>query len=330
MEITQHVPGPDDMIRRLEQINESVSFALDERAMKLDRRPTPPPIDMGSLSDLRGDDFHVGRDGRLRLSDVDDDARIHDIVGDSFYAGLDLNAIQRAALEAQRNGGQFADKDHGLYVGQQGEVMLGSEVGDPSRVSDVVGDTFYAGLDLNAIQTAALEAQRNGGQFADKDHGLYVGQQGEVMLGGEVGDSSRVSEVVGDTFYVRDTLEEDRVARTKMPAGTVYVSDGTYEGYAYSITNQFTDKYDLFIYHHPGFDVYRVALLSPRLGGQLDMHGGHLYSDGTLCLTRDSGSGYRKMEQSYAKSALWTLGASLYLRGYGFQFNVGQDGDSRA
>ena len=272
MEITQHVPGPDDMIRRLEQINESVSFALDERAMKLDRRPTPPPIDMGSLSDLRGDDFHVGRDGRLRLSDVDDDARIHDIVGDSFYAGLDLNAIQRAALEAQRNGGQFADKDHGLYVGQQGEVMLG----------------------------------------------------------GEVGDSSRVSEVVGDTFYVRDTLEEDRVARTKMPAGTVYVSDGTYEGYAYSITNQFTDKYDLFIYHHPGFDVYRVALLSPRLGGQLDMHGGHLYSDGTLCLTRDSGSGYRKMEQSYAKSALWTLGASLYLRGYGFQFNVGQDGDSRA
>jgi len=237
-------------------------------------------------------------------------------------ATMDLSVIRRAVEDAQHGASGPC-----IYVAPDGDVAArGQTQGSSARLSTVVGDTFYT-LDLNAIQAATLAAQRNNGQVEDKDR-VYVDQDGEVLLGSEVGDPSRAAEVVGDTFYARDLLAEAR-AIAKMPP-SVKVSDGTYEGYSYSITNRFEDKYDLFIYYHPTYSVYRVALVSPRLGGELDMHGGHLWSDGTLCLTRQRGSGYSSMEETYAKSALWTLGASLYRRGYGFQFNIGQDGASRA
>lgn len=237
-------------------------------------------------------------------------------------AAMDLSVMRRAVEEAQRGTSELD-----VYVAPNGDVAAeGQAIGASARLSTVVGDTFYT-LDLNAIQQATLAAQRNDGQVADKDR-VYVDQNGEVMLGSDVGDPSRAAEVVGDTFFARDLLAEAR-AIAKMPP-SVKVSDGTYEGYSYSITNRFGDKYDLFIYYHPTYSVYRVALVSPRLGGELDVHGGHLYSDGTLCLTKRNGSGYPSMEETYAKSALWTLGASLYRRGYGFQFNIGQDGASRA
>ena len=42
-------------------------------------------------------------------------------------------------------------------------------------------------------------------------------------------------------------------------------------------------------------------------------------------LTKRTGSGYPDMGETFAKAALWTRGASCYRRGYGFQFNMGQD-----
>lgn len=238
-------------------------------------------------------------------------------------ATRDLNVIRDAILQAQRGGAAplnvYADPAGAVVAGGRGSAR-------DQRISTVVGDTFF--VDLNAIQAAVLAAQASEGQVADKDR-VYVDQQGEVMLGSDVADPTRYSAVVGDTFYARDLVAEAETVRTKLPAA-VKVTDGTYEGYAFSITNMFNDKYDLFIYYHPVYKVYRVALVQPRLGGELDVHGGHLYSDGTLCLTRKEGSGYKSMDKTYAKAAVWTLGASLYRRGYGFQFNLGQEGDSRA
>jgi hypothetical protein len=191
-----------------------------------------------------------------------------------------------------------------------------------SRAAIVTGDTFY--VDLNAIQAAVLEQQRNGGaEVAEKDQ-LYADSNGEIVLGGEGRDTSRLSKIETDTFYARDLAMEAR-AVAKMPASHK-VSDGAYEGYFYKITNDFQDTYDLFIYYHSGYQVYRVALISPRLGGEVNAHGCHLWPDGTICLTRLQGSGYPSMEETYSKSVLWTLGASLFQRGHGFQFNMGQAG----
>lgn len=144
-------------------------------------------------------------------------------------------------------------------------------------------------------------------------------------------DSMAATRIAGDTFHSgRDRILEAEFVRNKMPRNTIYTRSGEFDGYAFTVTNRFGDSYSLFLYWSGEFGCYRVSLVHPRLGGHLDVHGGHLYPDNTLCLTRKVGSGYPSIEQTYAKAGLWTLGASLFRRGYGFQFNIGQDGDNRA
>jgi hypothetical protein len=190
-------------------------------------------------------------------------------------------------------------------------------------MSEVTSDTFY--VDLDAIAEAVKAAQRNDGEPVDPSKRVYVGREGEMLLGNEATGGERIAEVTGDTFYAQSRLDAEAVfARSNMPANSVRVSDGTYDGWHFTITNEFGDKYGLFLYYHRGFGVYRVALVEPRLGSTVDAHGGHLWPDGTLCLTHRTGSGYPNMGATYAKAALWTRGASCYRRGYGFQFNIGQ------
>ena len=164
----------------------------------------------------------------------------------------------------------------------------------------------------------------NWGLGIDKNQ-IQVDNRGEVILGGQA-DPTRSASVQGDTFYWRDLSAEARTVANKMPANTRKVSDGRVEGYVYDIRNDFADTYTLFIYYSDEHRVYRVALVEPRLGGSVDAHGGHIWPDGTLCLTKQHGSGYPSMEDSYAKSVLWTLGMSLVRRGHEFQFNLGQNG----
>lgn len=233
-----------------------------------------------------------------------------------------------AAPYAQANRGTGASSDEEVFVHRNGDVYFGKKVVDTGRMANVPGDTFFS-PDLNAIQAAIFAAQANGGTAPNADQEMFVDRLGDVHLGAQDGDSTRMASVAGDTFYARDIALEKNVASTKLPPNAVKVSDGDVEGYSYTIVNKFGDTYTLFIYYAAEFDVYRVSLVSPRLGGKLDVHGGHLYADGTLCLTRSHGSGYPSMEKTYAKSALWTIGASLFVRGYGFQMNTGQDGPAR-
>ncbi|MFC8045102.1 hypothetical protein [Nocardia sp. NPDC057353] len=193
-----------------------------------------------------------------------------------------------------------------------------------STIAEVTGDTFY--VDLNRIAAAVRESQENGGaRPTDPDKRIYVGRDGELLMGNEVAGGTRIAEVAGDTFYSAVRLADEReFVRSNMPRDTVAVSDGEFQGWHYSITNEFGDTYSLFLYFHAGLGVYRVALVAPRLGGEVDAHGCHLFSDGTLCLTEATGSGYSSMAETYAKSAIWTRGASCYRRGHGFVFNTGQ------
>ncbi|MBO3752093.1 hypothetical protein J5X84_39025 [Streptosporangiaceae bacterium NEAU-GS5] len=283
--------------------------------------------------------IEVGHDGHISI-EADDATRreiLSEVTPDTFYVNLD--AIAAAAREAQANGGQQSDPAKRIFVDEQGNVILGRDVNAGDRVSGVTPDTFFRPhtgpirvqdrvatltrlplrtVDLNAIQRAV----RNEGRGSENK--IFVTPDGDILLGNELGSSDRMSKVTDKKFWSRKQKEET-FARTRMPSGTRKVSDGTYDGWFYRITNEFGDSYELFLYYHSGYGVYRVALISPRLGGQLDIHGGHLYEDGTLCLTKKRGSGYPDMGATYAKSALWTRGASCYLRGYGFQFNIGQD-----
>jgi hypothetical protein len=198
--------------------------------------------------------------------------------------------------------------------------------------SEVTQDTFYnESVDLNAIADAVRRAQDNGGEPTDQKERIFVNRDGDLQMGSGPG-GERVAQVTTDTFYAtyRETLDAVRVeresafVRTSMPKNTIRASDGKFEGWHYTITNEFGDKYGLFLHYNPSFGVYRVALIDPQMEGTVDAHGTHLWPDGILCLTTRPGSGYPDMGEAFAKAALWTRGASCYRRGYGFQFNTGQ------
>jgi hypothetical protein len=242
-----------------------------------------------------------------------------------------------------------------IEVGRGGTIQFRDDTA-PTRepLTQVTTDTFYAStldspiagsggldrvstltcltlaVDLNKLRDALVTAQENGGQSTDPAKQIYVGREGELLMGNEAVGAERIAEVTTDTFYVfyaqSRVEEESEFVRSNMPQNTVRVSDGTYEGWAFTVSNEFGDAYKLFMYYHPSFGVYRVVLVDPHMeGGVVDAHGTHLWPDGHLCLTREHpGNGYPSMAQTYAKAAVWTRGASCYRRGYGFQFNKGQ------
>jgi hypothetical protein len=215
-----------------------------------------------------------------------------------------------------------------VEVSPGGAIELREEAPQGREVlSAVTADTFYSeSVDLNAIAEAVRRAQDNGGAPAEQKDRIFVNREGGLQMGSGPG-SERVAEVTTDTFYSGDSArlaQEAAFARTGMPTNTIRASDGTFEGWHYTITNEFGDDYNLFLHYNPSFGVYRVALIEPRMEGTVDAHGTHLWPDGILCLTRQTGSGYADMGETFAKAALWTRGASCYRRGYGFQFNTGQ------
>lgn len=242
-----------------------------------------------------------------------------------------------------------------IEVGQDGSIQFHDETA-PTRepLTQVTTDTFYArtldslnagrggldrvsmltrltfAVDLNKLRDALVTAQENGSQPTDPAKQIYVGREGELLMGNEATGAERIAEVTADTFYAfyaQSRMEEEsEFVRSNMPRNTVRVSDGTYDGWAFTISNEFGDAYKLFMYYHPSFGVYRVVLVDPQMeGGVVDAHGTHLWPDGHVCLTREHpGNGYPSMGQTYAKAAVWTRGASCYRRGYGFQFNKGQ------
>ena len=277
--------------------------------------------------------IYVGKEGELlQGNEVTGTERVAEVTGDTFY--VDRNAIAEAVKEAQANVGQPVDDSNRIYVSKEVEVPQGNEV------------SGY--VDLEAIAKAVKEAQAwptEGSHTCPPDPrwstasqpdrtstAIYVTKEGELrsatgelLLDHATTRGDRVADVTGDTFYATRLEDETEFVRTHMPANTRWTSDGTFDGWYFAITNEFGDTYGLFMYYHKGMGVYRVALVEPRLEGKSDAHGGHLWADGHLCLTRRDGSGYKSIETTYAKAALWTRGMSCYRRGYGFQFNIGQD-----
>lgn len=255
--------------------------------------------------------IYVGKEGELlQGSEVTGTERVAEVTGDTFY-------VNRASIFPE-NKPSRQDNPHPrpLDLGAITQVVKKAQVWP------------------TAGRTCPPDPRRStASQPDDYSTDMCVGRKGELrsrtgellLEGGVIGGGDRVAEVVGDTFYALRLEDETEFVRNHMPANTKRTSDGTFDGWHFSITNEFGDTYGLFLYYHKGMGVYRVALVEPRLEGKADAHGGHLWADGHLCLTKRDGSGYQSIETTYAKAALWTRGMSCYRRGYGFQFNIGQD-----
>lgn len=246
---------------------------------------------------------------------------------------VDLNVIRD--LHARNNAEGIerpADPARQLFTDNEGNIMLGDQRNPASadRQSEIPQSIFYA-PDLNRIAQAARDNQQRGDvDPTDPSRQMFTNKEGDILMGDQVDPHSaqRLSRITQETFYSGDSPRlalERRVVRDKMPSNTFQASDGTITGWVYSITNEFADKYTLFAWYDAATATYKVSLVEPDLRGKVGVHDCHLYSDGTICLKEEGGSGYRNLEDAYSRSVLWTRGASCYLRGFGFQFSLGQE-----
>lgn len=247
---------------------------------------------------------------------------------------LDLNELRRRLVDNQRRGEDMpADPGKQLFTGPAGEILLGDKVNPETaeRYSVITQERFYA-PDLNKIaQTIRENQQRGVTEPTAAPRQMFTTPDGQIVMGDEVDPDSadRLSRITQERFYSSESArlaQERSIIREKLPSNAYQASDGSITGWVYSITNEFTDTYTLFLWYEEGSRTYKVSLVEPMLGGSVGVEDCHLYADGTICLKRQGGPGYRNLEDAYARSVLWTRGASCYRRGYGFQFNVGQEG----
>ncbi len=97
------------------------------------------------------------------------------------------------------------------------------------------------------------------------------------------------------------------------------------EGWLYDIVDECGEEYTLFVYHDGS--MYQVKVVYPEVEGQYDPHHGHLYPDGTICLSDEGG--VSKLEYAYAKSVLWANGFTIFLQTEEFPFSLNnlEEGD---
>ena len=121
-----------------------------------------------------------------------------------------------------------------------------------------------------------------------------------------------VSRVTTQIFAA--TMEEQEAERVNrhLPSNKKKLG----EGWAYTVTNEFGDVFDLFVYWDRYTRCYRVRLLAPAVEQLGDGHRHHIYADGHICLSDTLGSGQRRINNAYAESVQWCNGIGAVLRGH--------------
>ena len=230
-------------------------------------------------------------------------------LGAAFH--IDLNGLRRTIHEAQNGTLQDdSNPDNRIYANHDGGMATAAENPDFSRATLVDTDTLFSYAPGPASRS--VKHQRR-----DRPPGLARTTKAENI-------SFSAPTAVRMSSAKRDRYEE-AIARVRMPENTRRIQSGDDVGWGYQFTNDIGDIYTMFMCYEPTSGTYRVYLLEPRLEGLVDPNDCHVNHDGSLCLRHsEHGAGMPTMEGSYARSVLWSLGCSCYLRGYGFQFNKGQ------
>lgn len=182
--------------------------------------------------------------------------------------------------------------------------------------------------DLNELRDIIMRAQTRQEPYPrDPAARITVGRDGTIYRGDPASDEP-VSQLHHGTFAAswearRRLAADRRFASTHLPEGTVYIDEPDVRGWAYSITTELGEHYTLFAF----FDgrEYRVKLVEPALEqlvqrNLVDAHDGHLYADGTICLSETPGAGQPTLEEAYSKSVLWALGMGFVRNGHRFPF----------
>ena len=147
-----------------------------------------------------------------------------------------------------------------------------------------------------------------------RDHQLssvVVTQDGRIATLEETGRVVTVSRVTTQIFAAVP-WDEAALARQHLPS-TAFASGG---GWVYSVTNDFGDAFELFLYHDDFARTYRVRLITPDISALHEAHRHHVYGDGHLCLSHNPGNGQAMLNNAYGESVLWCAGIGAVMRGH--------------
>ena len=173
-------------------------------------------------------------------------------------------------------------------------------------------------VDLNRLRETILSNQRSGEPLpARQTAKIYATREGTIVSGDEArGEGRELSEVHQSVWA--QWSQEQLVAAEKLPSNTEYLEVEGTGGWLYSVTNEFSERYEFFLYHDGS--LYQVKVVYPEVEGKYSPHNGHLFGDGRICFGAEGG--LRNMEHAYAKSILWATGFSVFLKTGQFPFST--------
>ncbi|KAA9012841.1 hypothetical protein [Niallia endozanthoxylica] len=158
-------------------------------------------------------------------------------------------------------------------------------------------------IDLNALRE---ELKNNRDGYSNQR--IVANSEGKILQGDYVSHPPEVlSEIPTETFA---SLPEGRPVHPKLPRNTIRTMKDGFNGYLYTINDEFGQTYTMFLYHDGTY--YQVKLVYPQLNHSYNVHNCHLYPDRRLCLNQATNGGYHRLEDTYAKSVLWANGFTTY------------------
>jgi hypothetical protein len=140
---------------------------------------------------------------------------------------------------------------------------------------------------------------------------IVVKPDGRIATVQETRGEVTVSRVTTQIFaYV--PWDEAELVRRHLPADTTRHGNG----WAYTVQNEYGDRFELYLYYDEYVRAYRVRLLAPAVEQVADGHKTHLYGDGHLCLSPAGSGGQHMLNNAFAESVLWCNGIGAISRGH--------------
>jgi hypothetical protein len=237
---------------------------------------------------------------------------------------VSLDQLRTLVLRNQAVGNSVPElPSQQVLVTREGKIVTGDAVRpDERRQLSVMPQEVFA-VSLDELRAAVLQNQARGTATPETpSQQVLVDRDGKIVMGDEVSsDQRRRLSVMPQEIFAASTTRTARDRQTvneKLPSNARYMEVGGVGGWLYSIVNEFNVSFMMFVYHDGS--MYQVKVVEPEVEGRYSPHNGHLYSDGTICLSDDTGE--RTLERAYAKSVVWATGFTAFQMTGKFPFSI--------
>jgi hypothetical protein len=170
-------------------------------------------------------------------------------------------------------------------------------------------------VDLNELRNRVISNQNSSVDLPSSNaRKVFVDREGNICM--DANSGRPLSQVPQKTFAASLSSDRQTVA-SKLPSNTCETTCNGVTGWVYQIMSQLGDSFTMFAYNDGSR--YQVMVAFPEVAGRYGQHDAHLFHDGRICFSNDSGM--PTLEQAFAKSVLWATGFSVFLRTGKFPFS---------